>query len=321
MSATSELETRRLGAEGPEISVLGLGTNNFGWRIGLEESRAVLDAALGEGVTLLDTADVYGGGESERILGELLQGRRDRVVLLTKFGNNLLPGAPDGRRGSPAYARWALDRSLERLRTDHVDIWMVHRPDPEVPYAETVGAVAEAIKAGKARYAAVSNVSAEQLEEAVAVARAEGVPLVAVENRYSLISRAAEADVIPAAERLGVGLLPYYPLEGGILTGRYRRGEAPPPGSRFAEKADIWPAERWLTDDVFDRVEAVAAVAERAGASLLELAVGGLAALAGVACVIAGATRPEQVRANAAAARWRPDDETLAALRSLPNGR
>lgn len=317
----SSLARRRLGAEGPEVSVLGLGTNNFGWRIDLEASRAVLDAALEEGVTLLDTADAYAAGESERILGELLAGRRDEAVVLTKFGNSPQPGAPEAPRGSPEYARWSLERSLERLRMDHVDVWMYHRPDRETPMAETIGAIAEAIRAGKARYAAVSNVTAEQLEEAAAAARAEGVPLVAVENRYSIVRREADADVVPAAERLGVGLLPYYPLESGLLTGRYRRGEDPPPDSRFAEKADIWPADRWLTDDAFDRLEQVEALAGRAGATVLEVAIGGLAALPTVGSVIAGATRPEQVRANAAAVRWTPDEETLAALNSLPNAR
>lgn len=317
----SSLATRRLGKDGPEVSVLGLGTNNFGWRIGLEESRAVLDAALDEGMTLLDTADAYAAGESERILGELLAGRRDDVVVLTKFGNSVMPGGPEARRGSPEYALWALEQSLERLRTDRVDVWMVHRPDPETPLAETIGAVAEAIRAGKARYAAVSNVTAEQLEEAALAARSEGVPLVAVENRYSVVRRDADADVVPAAERLGVGLLPYYPLESGLLTGRYRRGEEPPADSRFARKADIWPADRWLTDDAFDRLERVEALAERAGATVLEVAIGGLVALPAVGCVIAGATKPEQVRANAAAARRVPDQEMLAALNSLPNAR
>jgi aryl-alcohol dehydrogenase-like predicted oxidoreductase len=241
--------------------------------------------------------------------------------VLTKFGNATMPGGPESPRGAREYALWALDRSLERLRTDRVDVWMYHRPDKVTPMAETIGAMAEAIRAGKARYAAVSNVSAEQLEEAAAAARAEGVPLVAVENRYSVVTRDAEADVVPAAERLGVGLLPYYPLESGLLTGRYRRGEAPPPDSRFAEKGDIWPADRWLTEEAFDRLEAVERIAAGAGASVLDVAVGGLLALPAVACVIAGATKPGQVRANAAAARWEPDAEALAAIRGLPNGR
>ena len=282
----------------------------------------MIDAALDEGVTLFDTADVYGGGESERLLGELLRGRRDEVVLLTKFGNTgKMPDAPDAPRGSPAYARWALDGSLRRLQVDHVDIWMNHRPDDETPIAETVGAMAEAIRAGKARYAAVSNVKVAHLEEAAAAAAAEGIPLVAVENRYSVVSRRADADIVPAAERHGLSLLPYYPLESGLLTGRYRRGETVPEDSRFAGRPDIWPAERWLDDEAFDRLEALEAVAAGAGASVLDLAIGGLAALPFIGSVIAGARTPEQVRANAAAARYTPDEATMAALDSLPNAR
>ena len=319
MSATSSLPARRLGADGPEVSVLGLGTNNFGWRIGADESRAVLDAALEEGVTLLDTADVYDTGESERILGGLLAGRRDRVVLLTKFGNGPMPGGPDAPRGSRGYARWALDRSLERLDTDRVDIWMLHRPDRETPVAQSVGAIAEAIRAGKALYAGVSNVTEEQLDEAVDAARAEGVPLVAVENRGSVIRR--DRAIEAACLRHGVSLLPYYPLESGLLTGRYRRGAQPPPGSRFVRNAEIWPADRWLTDETFDRVDALQRLAQEHGATPLELALGGLAALPAVGSVVAGATTPEQVRANAAAARAALAPDVLEALERLSNGR
>ena len=315
------LPRRRLGADGPDVSVLGLGTTNFGCRIGLEESRAVVDAALDEGVTLLDTADVYGAGESERLLGQLVRDRRDEVVLLTKFANPGMPDAPEARRGSAEYHRWALDGSLGRLGVDVIDVWMYHRPDKETPMAETIGHMAEAIRAGKARYAAVSNVTVEQLDEAAAAASAEGIPLVAVENRYSVVTREADADVVPAAERHGVSLLPYYPLECGLLTGRYRRGEPLPEESRFAGRPDIWPAERWLDEAAFDRLDALEDVAQRTGASVLELAIGGLAALPSVGSVIAGARTPEQVRANAAAARYNPDEDTVAALDSLPNAR
>jgi aryl-alcohol dehydrogenase-like predicted oxidoreductase len=309
---------RRLGAEGPEVSVVGLGTNNFGWRIGLEESRRVVDAAAAEGITLLDTADVYDTGGSERFLGEVLQGRRDRFVVLTKFGNSVFPGAPEGvRRGSLAYARWALDGSLGRLRTDVVDVYMLHRPDRETPVGETVAALGELVREGKVRFVGISNVSADQVDEAAAAAHAEGVPLVCVESRYSLVRRDAEADVIPACERHGLGLLPYYPLESGLLTGKYRRGGPPPEGSRFAGASPIWPADTWLTDEVFDAVEALEALASERGVSLLDLALGGLAAMPGVGSVIAGATTPEQVRANAQAGQWQPSADDLAALRAL----
>jgi aryl-alcohol dehydrogenase-like predicted oxidoreductase len=303
------------------VSVLGLGTNNLGWRIGLDDARAVVDAALDEGVSLFDTADVYATGESERLLGAVLAGRRERVTLITKFGNAVMPGAPEAPRGSAGYVHWALDSSLARLGVDEVDVWMYHRPDGETPLAETVGAIADGIRAGKARYAAVSNVTAEQLEEAADAAAAEGVPFVAVENRYSVVTRWADADVVPAAMRRGVSLIPYYPLECGLLTGRYRRGEPPPESSRFAERPEIWPAERWLRDEAFDRLEPLERVAGDTGRSLLELAIGGLVAMPHVGSVIAGASSPEQVRANAAAARSVLDEETLAALDSLPNDR
>lgn len=308
---------RRLGAEGPEVPLVGLGTNNFGWRIGPAESRTVVDAALEEGVTLLDTADVYGAGESERILGDAIAGRRDRFLLLTKFGLEV-PGAPDGvARGSRAYVRWAVEGSLARLRTDVIDVYMLHRPDRTTPLAETIAALGELVREGKARYVGISNVDAAQIDEAAAAARELGVPLTCVESRYSLIRRDAEQDVIPACERHGLGLLPYYPLESGLLTGKYRRGEPPAEGSRFASGSPIWPVERWLTDDAFDAVEALEAFARERGVSLLDVAVGGLAAMPTVGCVIAGATTPEQVRANARAGGWQPSAGDLAALRAL----
>jgi aryl-alcohol dehydrogenase-like predicted oxidoreductase len=310
------VRSRRLGAKGPDVSVVGLGTNNFGWRIGVEESRAVVDAALEEGITLFDTADVYGETASERFLGEILGGRRDRVVLVTKFGNPVTNG-PDLPRGSRGYVRWAIEGSLERLRTDVVDVYMYHRPDGVTPLAETVAVLGELVTEGKVRYAGVSNVDTAQLEEAVSAAHESGVPLVCVENRYSLIRREAEADLLPACERLGIDLLPYYPLESGLLTGKYRRGEPPPEDSRFVGGATIWPSERWLTDDAFDKVEALERYAEQHGVSLLEVAIGGLAAMPAVGCVIAGATSPEQVRANARAGAWQPSAGELAALRAL----
>jgi aryl-alcohol dehydrogenase-like predicted oxidoreductase len=304
---------RRLGADGPEVSVVGLGTNNFGWRIGLEESRRVVAAALEEGITLLDTADVYGATESEQFLGEILAGRRDRFVVLTKFGLPV-PDGPDLPRGSGDYLRWALEGSLTRLRTDVIDVYMLHRPDGITPLGETVEALGELVREGKARFVGVSNVDAAQIDEVAAAARAGGVPLVCVESRYSLIRRAAEQDVIPACERHGLGLLPYYPLESGLLTGKYRRGQDPPADSRFVGNPQIWPAERWLTDEAFDAVEALEGYAAERGVSLLDVAIGGLAAMPGVGCVIAGATTPEQVRANARAGQWQPSDEDLAAL-------
>ena len=306
---------RCLGVDGPEVSVVGLGTNNFGWRIGRAESRAVVDAALEEGITLLDTADVYGATESEQFLGEILAGRRNRFVVLTKFGHPV-PDGPDLPRGSRDYLRWAIEGSLTRLRTDVIDVYMLHRPDGVTPLAETVAALGELVREGKARFVGVSNVDAGEIDEAAAAATAGGVPL-CVESRYSLIRRAAEQDVVPACERHGLGLLPYYPLESGLLTGKYRRGHDVPADSRFAGNPQIWPVERWLTDEAFDAVEVLEGYATRRGVALLDVAIGGLAAMPAVACVIAGATTPGQVRANARAGQWRPADEDPTALRAL----
>ena len=257
------MRTRPLGTGGPEVSVVGLGCNNFGWRIGADESRAVVDAAIEAGITLLDTADVYGETQSESFLGEALEGRHDRVVLLTKFGHPV-PDMPDIPRGSAEYVRWAVEGSLRRLQADAIDIYMYHKPDGITPVAETIGVDVRARprRQGEAH---------RRLERRPRAARgggrrsdAEGLRLVGCENRYSLVTRDADADIVPACVRLGVGLIPFYPLESGILTGKYRRGEAPA-GTRFAEGAKIWPADRWLTDDVFDKLERLAGVRRRAG--------------------------------------------------------
>lgn len=310
------MRTRPLGEGGPEVSVVGLGCNNFGWRIGPEESSTVVDAALEAGITLLDTADVYGATQSESFLGQALEGKRDRVVLLTKFGHPV-PEMPDIPRGSEAYVRWAVEGSLKRLRTDAIDVYMYHKPDGVTPVAETVGVMCELVREGKVKSVAVSNVDLAQLEEAVAAASAEGMPLVGCENRYSLVTRDADADIVPACERLGVGLIPFYPLESGILTGKYRRGENAAAGTRFAEGSQIWPADKWLTDEVFDKVDRLQSFADAKGVSLLDLAIGGLAAMPAVGSVIAGATKPEQAVANAKAGDWVPDAATLAELVAL----
>lgn len=310
------MRTRPLGTGGPDVSVVGLGCNNFGWRIGPDESRAVVDAALEAGVTLLDTADVYGETRSESFLGEALAGRHDRIVLLTKFGHPV-PEMPDLPRGSAEYVRWAVEGSLRRLQTDAIGIYMYHKPDGVTPVAETIGAMAGLVSEGKVRHIAVSNVDLPQLEEAAAAAAAEGTPLVGCENRYSLVTRDADADIVPACVRLGVALIPFYPLESGILTGKYRRGADAPAGTRFAEGARIWPADRWLTDEVFDKVDRLEAFAAAQGVSLLDVAIGGLAAMPAVGSVIAGATKPEQAVANAKAGDWAPDAAALAELRAL----
>jgi aryl-alcohol dehydrogenase-like predicted oxidoreductase len=298
------MERRLLGSSGLAVSKVGLGCNNFGGRLDLERTRAVVEAALDVGVTFLDTADVYGNrGGSERFLGEILEGRRDRVVIATKFGWDL--GADgDSLRGTAEYVRQAIDASLERLRTDHVDLYYYHRPDGVTPFAETLGAMYELVVAGKTRYIGCSNLTAAQLREVYDITTTSGMNgIVALQNEYSLLERSADVEVLPLCSELGVGFVPYFPLASGLLTGKYRRGAAAPPGSRLEDRPER------LTDERFDRVEALERFADARGHTILELAIGALVSTPGVASVIAGATTPDQVRANAAAAAWKLSDE------------
>ena len=292
-----------LGESGLTVSRIGLGCNNFGGRIDLDATRAVVDAALEAGVTFFDTAAVYGnGGDSERFLGEILEGRRDRVVLATKFGWGSESG--DGR---PDTARASLEESLERLRTEYVDLYYLHKPDPSTPIAETLGALDEVVRDGKARAIGCSNFSAEQLAEADRVAGELGTARFTVlQNHYNLLRRDDDADVLPLCRELGVAYVPYFPLASGLLTGKYRRDEPAPAGTRLEG--------REIEDERFDRVEACTAFAEERGHSLHELAICALASTPGVGSIIAGATKPEQVRANAAAASWQLATDELAAL-------
>jgi aryl-alcohol dehydrogenase-like predicted oxidoreductase len=305
------MRTRRLGNEGPDVSVVGLGCNNFGMRVDLEGTRAVVDAALDVGVTLLDTADIYGGkGGSESFLGEVLESRRDRVVLATKFGGDMGDGTK--ARGSRDYIRKAIDASLERLRTDYVDLYQYHTPDGITPFGETFRALDELVREGKARYVGHSNLEAEQVEEVDALAREHGwARPVSAQNQYSLLRREAEEALLPTCARLGIGVLPYFPLASGLLTGKYRRGQARPEGTRLATRDEVF------TEETFDRLEALEAFAAERGVTLLEVAIGGLLAQPAIASVIAGATKPEQVRANAAAGDWEPTAGDLAALNAL----
>jgi aryl-alcohol dehydrogenase-like predicted oxidoreductase len=305
------MRVRRLGNDGPEVSVVGLGTNNFGGRVDLAGTRAVVDAALDAGVTFLDTADVYGNkGGSESFLGEVLEGRRDGVVLATKFGHDMGYGIEP--RGSREYVRRAVDASLERLRTDRIDLYQYHRPDGVTPFAETFGALDELVQEGKVRFVGHSNLTADQVEEVDELARENGwARPVSAQNRYSLLHRDPEDDLLPVCERLGLGLLPYFPLASGLLTGKYKRGRPRPEGTRLTDRDDVFD------DATFDRLEALEAYAEERGVSLLDVAIGSLLAQPAVASVIAGATKPEQVRANVAAAEWQPSDDDVAALDAL----
>jgi aryl-alcohol dehydrogenase-like predicted oxidoreductase len=305
------LPTRPLGDSGLEVSVIGLGCNNFGRRVDLEGTRAVVDAALEEGVTFFDTADVYGGTQSEEFLGEVLEGRRDEVVLATKFGVDLGDGRV-GPYGAREYIRYAVEGSLRRLRTDVIDVYWYHRFDGITPIAETLEALDELVREGTVRAIGASNFGTEQIEEAERAARERGLAhFVAIQNEYSLLVRDAERDVLATCERLGLGFVPYFPLASGLLTGKYRRGEAGPDGARLSGRAQI------ASDEQFEALAALERYAEERGISMLEVAFGGLLVQPAVSSVIAGATKPEQVRANAAAARWTPSDDDVAALNTL----
>ncbi|MFD5160652.1 aldo/keto reductase [Streptomyces hawaiiensis] len=301
---------RRLGARGPAVSAVGVGGNNFGSRLDEDGTKAVVHAALDAGITLFDTADMYGGfgenggarGDGERLLGAALKGRRDDVVLATKFGMEMSPEADQyGRRGARPYIRYAVESSLRRLGTDHIDLYQYHEPDGVTPLQETVAALLELVDEGKIRYIGCSGLPPEQLTDA----------FVSTQARYHLLDRSVENDLIPACLRHGLGLLPYYPLANGLLSGKYRRGEEPPPGSRLSWR------QGWLTDAALDRVEALTAYGAERGLTLLQVAVGGLAALPAVGSVICGAMTPAQVTANAAAADWLPDAADLAALDAI----
>jgi aryl-alcohol dehydrogenase-like predicted oxidoreductase len=302
------MRTRSLGAEGPEVSVVGLGTNNFGARIDYEESKAVLDEAIEQGITLVDTADIYSQGTSEEFIGRALEGRRDAVYVATKFGKEMNDN-PSDSRGSPEYIRWAVEGSLRRLRTDVIDVYQMHEPDPSTPIEETLGALDELVREGKVRFIGSSNFSPAQVEEADTLARDRGLTrFVAAQNEYSLVRREAEDELLPLCDRLGIGVLPYFPLASGLLTGKHAVGQVPTEGRLAGREI---PAERWAI------VETLHHYAEERKVTLLDVAVGGLLAMPAIVSVIAGATRPEQVRANVRAGSWEPKQNDVAVLRAL----
>ena len=308
----ADMRTRSLGVLGPEVSVVGLGCNNFGRRVDLAGTRAVVDAALESGITFFDTSNTYGDprGRSEEFLGEFLEGRRGRIVLATKFGMDMGDGR--GPRGSREYIRQAVEASLRRLRTDAIDCYWYHQPDGVTPIAETLEGLHELVRAGTVRYIGASNFSAEQIEEADAVARDRGLTrFTAIQNNYSLLNREAEREVLPTCERLGLGFVPFFPLASGLLTGKYRRGEAAPAGTRLAGRDSVG------SDEQFSVVESVARFASERDLSMVDVAIGALLANGTVSSVIAGATKPEQVEANVAAGQWQPDAGDLEELNGL----
>jgi aryl-alcohol dehydrogenase-like predicted oxidoreductase len=288
------MEYRKLGSL--NVSLVGIGCNNFGWRTDAAGTMAVVDAALDAGINFFDTADVYGGGQSEEFLGRALKDRRGKAIVATKFGIKM----GEGKEGARAqYVQEALEASLQRLQTDIIDLYQIHRPDPDTPIAETMQALNDAVKAGKVREIGCSNFSVEQMRAATST------PLprhfVSLQNEYSMVKREPERDVLPECARTGVAFLPYFPLANGLLTGKYRKGRPFPESSRGKDAF----GPKIFTEDNLERAEALIAFAQSRSHSLLDLAFSWLAARPEVSSVIAGAKTAEQVRANSGAASWK----------------
>lgn len=307
---------RNLGSSGLVVSVLGVGCNAFGARTDADEVDAIVGDALEQGITLFDTADTYSAGESERLLGAALQGRRDRAVVATKFGMPVTEDdGPDGlARGSRRYIRQAVEASLRRLGTDRIDLLQMHTPDRATPLEETLEALDDLVREGKVLYIGSSNRSAWEVAHADGLARALGTSrFVSVQDEYSLYNRSAEAELLPACEELGIGVLPYFPLAYGLLTGKYRRGAAAPEGSRLAESRQ----RNRLESADFDTIDALQAFADARGVPLLHVAIGALAARPVIGSVISGVSRREQIASNIAALEWEPSAEDLAELAAI----
>jgi aryl-alcohol dehydrogenase-like predicted oxidoreductase len=303
------MELRNIGSL--EVSMVGLGCNNFGWRVGPEESAATVDAAIEAGINFFDTADIYGEGRSEEFLGRALGARRGQVIVATKFGIKM----GEGKEGAkPAYVKRAAEDSLRRLGADYIDLYQIHRPDPGTPIGDTLGALEELVRAGKVREIGCSNFSAEQLREAAA--RPGAARFVSVQNEYSLMKCDAEATVLPECERLGIVFIPYFPLANGLLTGKYGAGQPAPEGSRA--QAGFGP--KVFTEQNLALAERLTKFAEAHGHMLLELAISWLACRPVVASVIAGAKSTAQVKANAAAASWKLSGEELAEVDGIVRG-
>lgn len=305
---------RTLGHSDIEVPAVGIGCNAFGARVDEAGVRAIVDAALEEGVTFFDTADVYTFGESEMLLGRAIAGRRDDVVIATKFGMDMegRNGDDGGRRGSAAYVRTAVEASLRRLGVDHIDLYQLHTPDRATDLDETLAALHDLVDDGLVRAVGCSNFQAWEVVDAHWRATGNGwTSFATAQNEYSLYNRTAEVELTPACEAFGVGILPYFPLAYGLLTGKYSKGEQAPEGTRLAQQTARLEGADW------ERIDTLTTFAEERDLSLLEVAMGGLAAQPAVASVIAGVSRAEQVRTNAAAVRWTPTDDDLAALADI----
>jgi aryl-alcohol dehydrogenase-like predicted oxidoreductase len=303
------METRRIGSL--SVPVVGLGCNNFGGRLDADGTTKVVEVALDAGVTFFDTADIYTTGKSEELLGRALAGRRADAIIATKFG---MPMDEQRRGARPEYIQRAAEESLRRLGTDYIDLYQLHQPDPTVPIADTLGALDELVKAGKVREIGCSNFSADQIREAEAAVAPGAARFVSVQNQYSLVHREPEAEVLAECERRGLGFLPFFPLASGLLTGKYRRGQPPPEGTRITGN------QRWaplLEERSLALVESLVQFAESRGHTLLELAFSWLLSRPAVASVIAGAMSPEQIRANVAAAGWKLTEADLAEVDAI----
>ncbi len=311
------MELRRLGNSGLKVSAVGLGCNNFGGRMEEAETQRVVDAAIDHGITLLDTADVYGGTKSETFLGKALQGKRHKVVLATKFGMGQEELA---RGGSRRYIMQAVEASLKRLNTDYIDLYQMHRPDADTPIDETLMALDDLVRQGKVRYLGNSNFTGWQIADADWVSRTGHLNrFVSAQNQYSLLERGIEAEVLPACERFGLGMLPFFPLASGLLTGKYKRNEPAPEGTRLANAGPR--AERALSDRNFDVIDQLTAFAEERGKTILDLAFAWLLSRGVISSVIAGATKVEQVQSNVAAGEWRLTDEEFETVSELARRR
>jgi len=313
------MEYKSLGASGLQVSAVGLGCNNFGMRIDKEKSAEVVGRALELGINFFDTADIYGGTQSEQFLGAALGERRQHVIVATKFGGPTGEG-PGNRGGSRGYIMQAVEASLRRLNTDYIDLYQYHFPDVNTPIEESLRAMDDLVRSGKVRYIGSSNMSSWQAVEAHWVTTSEHLnPFITAQNEYSLIDRRAERELVPACRKYGIGLLPYFPLASGLLTGKYSRGEAPADDTRIG----AWGArgERLLTDRNFDVVEGLQKFAAERDKSLLDVAIGWLASQDVVSSVIAGATKPEQVEQNAAAADLQLSPKELAEIDTITSGK
>ena len=304
-----EIASKRLGDSGLKVSVVGLGCNNFGRRLAEVGALEVVATALDAGITLFDTADIYSEGQSEAILGKALRGRREQAIIATKFGGQM-GTSPFQRGASRRWPRIAVEGSLRRLGTDWIDVYQLHFPDDDTPIEETLRTLDDLVHEGKVRYVGSSNFAAWQVADAEWTARTNHLArFVSAQNEYNLLQRSVEAELTAACVRYGIGIIPYSPLASGLLTGKFQRGEPPPPDTRIGKNPQL--AQRWLTDRNFDLIESLRRFAEQRSLSLLDVAIGGLAAQPQVASVIAGAMTPQQVQANVRAGQWQPSAEDL----------